>query len=828
MNSACSSTDSLPMSQGTNKLLDKRDQFCRDNLKWAVSKAMSMWDFEHQALICRAIRITGNSRTKITEAVQRIFPVQESQTIHSRAFNDLLSEHFPLGQLFEPMNALSVSRFRDSQHFFRTVAIHVHDFFQLFPQGDADQLVAYLEQQQVFVQSGLKENYKDTFYDLLKSLHVSIRNPQLAENQFKDCFCRRIYTLHNAMTAVQEPQKMVDTICKHNGVTCPVDKVAESRQQISHFGRIFFIDSIRLHYNQLFLEQVTDHNSFVDNLHRLCLQFVPFLRRATLSYSMGEVDYRKDCSTILKTFSVKGDNDTAPIACTLLQELLRTFGYAAEIYTRRNISPKLTLSFAHAVLLVADSVNHREVVVDPTYHQFLYGLHLGQELPSDVLELKDGNLDGFIDWLLDYRQTPSPGLPKDHPLFTISDDEFRAHFKTVWGLEGSERVTLNRVACAIFTPQKEECSGDLAVRGLLEVIGLSKTLARQTLDQKAVSILQKAKVLTSFQLFDELSGLDDHRCKLFLKALKLDPRPVLAGLFPFKTVGYLMAIRECVNPSNNSDAVALYGCAGSDLSPLIAFNVSTLFMVERTVVNGLKLQKALDGQQSNELVQHSETYKAVKFLLGGALAGHSEPDEDYRDQMINIEQNIAVELASLGVDLTQVKVQDAPDFNGITISFPWSYHGETPKVRSITWVTAHLEEPEAYPPGLKKLIGSRTIDIYYQKAANLIPVNYGKFLPQIAHGLKEGGFLLTSDYDMFGNRHAPDVHLQSEGMQFSTPLQTPLIAAYQNLFRGTLPPSWIFDFQGKLEDRIIPPREEYYTFVDIRKKSQRKAAGELV
>ena len=177
-----------------------------------------------------------------------------------------------------------------------------------------------------------------------------------------------------------------------------------------------------------------------------------------------------------------------------------------------------------------------------------------------------------------------------------------------------------------------------------------------------------------------------------------------------------------------------------------------------------------------------------------------------------------MELAALGVDLSKVKVQKAPEFNGVRLTFPWSYHGEEPKVRTVTWVQAHVEKPDAYPVGLKSLLETKTIDFYFQKAANHVPKKYGEFLPQIAQGIKEGGYMLTSDYDMFGKKHTPDVHFKSGSIFFKQPLTNQMIDAYKQLFVGTLPKEWYCAFEGKLEDRVIPPMEEYYLFVDIRKK----------
>lgn len=92
----------------------------------------------------------------------------------------------------------------------------------------------------------------------------------------------------------------------------------------------------------------------------------------------------------------------------------------------------------------------------------------------------------------------------------------------------------------------------------------------------------------------------------------------------------------------------------------------------------------------------------------------------------------------------------------------------------------------------------------------------------MAQAVKNGGFLLSSDVDLFGKRHPPEQHLVCDEGFFSAPEETPLIKAYKRLFKGMLPQSWTFDFSGNLEDRIIPAREEYFTFVDIRKKSDRQ------
>lgn len=789
---------------------------CGNYLKSSFVEATKLWDYEPQALIFKANRISREPRVKIIEAVRAVFPFNGVFPPPSRAFCDLLVSHFPLGQLFEPANKLNVSTFRESQLFFRTVAIHFHDFFELYPKGDADDLIKYFEKEQVYAQSGLNSGYKETFYDLIRALHAEIRDP-LGKNQFSDCFFHRVYTLNTAVTAIQEPQLIVASICDIAHVKFDGSRTEQLKKAVSNLGKILIKDSIRLHFRQLSQEAPTDHDDFVTNLRMCCQKSAPFLRRATFSFLSGKIDHGQDCSTILTTYNTKGVNDTAPPACTLLQAFLGYFGYKAEIFIRMDIDPKLSVSFAHAILLVSDPFNGREVVIDPTYKQFLRELIVdfqSEGFGSDFLVLKDGDLEGMIDFLLNLRRKALSEGVRKHPLFKISEDEFRQHFRVIWGVKGSDLVTHNLNENFFFTNEKSEPSSALCVRELLETIGLDRALSVPKMEDRVRTILQEAKNMDSLALLERLATLDDHSMKLFFKTLALDPRPIVANLLPLKTVGYLLAIRELVNPSHKTGTTTLYGCSGSDLSPLLALDTDHLYMIERTPVDGKKLQALLEQQSLNEPDKITARYKEVKTNIGGLLAGQPDPKKDYGDVVANIENYIVVELASLGVDLKTVKVQKAPEFNGISLSFTWKYHGREARTYEVTWVSTHLEEPQAYPPGLKKLLDSGNVDFYFQKAANHIPQNYGKFLPRIAQSIKVGGCLLTSDYDMFGKKHASSLVCK----QFTALEETPTIKAYKKLFKGKLSTGWAIESPGRLEDRVIPRMEEYYTFVDIKRK----------
>lgn len=792
------------------------EEFCRKYLNWSAIQANALWAYEPQRVIWRAIRLPSDGEAKIIEAVRSVFSFSGVFPTPSRSFYDVLGQ-FPLKQLFTTQNKMSVSKFVESQKLLRLAAIHLHDFFRLYPTGTFDQFTAYFAEKNLLSHADFSKPDKTAFDCVLPELFKSVRYAPSPE-QLDTCFLHRIYTLKNALNGIHNPAAVLKAMIENVKKSPPQDQVPEMLQRISSLGKEFLLTSIKLHFHQLAKESIPDQ--FERNLQQLCNGVYPFVQRATLTVQQERIDYATKCSDVLKAPNPTGDNSAAALTCTFLQPLLTCFGHQAEIFTRRDIDPTLSYSFAHAFLVVTDSVSRRKFIIDPTYKQFFYGIisESGDEL-NNILIFDVDELDGMIEQFVELRRGHPAG--NGSPIRCLSDEELRHHFKRIWGLEGSSLVTLNRNGNSIFSNDPfDGHKGYLCAKELVRAIGLEEQLRLPTMVERVASLKKKASTLAPIQILEELRTIYDIPMAYFIEYLSLDPRPVRSQLLSAKAVGYFMALREVVNPENNSQKIALYGCAGSDLSPLLALNADHLYMVERTPVGIEALQVALHKDFRRQLVELTlPNYKAIKAERGGQLAGNPDPKKDYHDKTELLEVLIVAELEALGVDLDKVKVAHAPQFNGVTLSFPWASHGQKTKNYQVTWISAHLEEPESYPPGLGKLLAGGRIDYYYQKAANHAPKNYGQFLPKIAQAIREGGYLLTSDYDMFGKKHPPEDHLQLQQGSFTLLEDTPLIAGYKRLFQGMLPLTWVYEFKGKMEDRFTPPSEEYFVFMDVRKKT---------
>lgn len=804
-----------PSYSGIERSLPSED-VCRGLFQCSAGRAAALWRYEPQQIVWRAVRLSADQEVKSIEAVRAVFPFTDIFPPPSRSFFSLLGS-FPLEQLFTVQNKMHLSKFIESQKVLRLAAIHLHNFFNHSPKGTVDQFKEYLEKNGFFSQGSFNEKEKETFISLLNNLFEHLNQGPSLE-KLESSFLHRIYTLKNGLTAIHNPQAILDAVTAHAGKKPPENQIEGLLKKIKMLGVYFVLSSLKLHYHQLTKEPNSD--SFSQDLHNLCNKFNPFIQRAVLTVQDERIDFQKTCSRLLSKADLTGNNSAAALTCTFLQPLFTFFGYHADILTRRDIDPTLSLSFAHAVILVTDSGTGKKFILDPTYKQFLYGLvsDEGKKELSDLLLFEVEKIDPLIDQLIELKKRHPEKGP--YQVRSVSDDELRIHFKRIWGLEGSSLVTVNLNGQAIFSEDpSDDHRGYALAKELVKTVGLDLLLKQPTMKERGSSLKKEAAQLDKLQLLERLRFLNDTSMEFFIHNLHLDPRPIQSKLLTVKAVGYFTEIRELVNPKNDSGKIALYGCAGSDLSPLLALNPGHLYMIERTPVDIQILQSVLHPDFRKQLVELTlPTYKEMKSQFSGQLAGNPDPELDYHDKTEMLEVLIAAELEALGVNLDKVKVRPAPEFKGVTLSFPWKSHGQNEKNYQVTWISAHLEEPETYPRGLKQVL-EKGVDYYYQKAANHSPKHYDKFLPGIAKAVRKEGYMLTSDYDMFGKKHSPGTLLKA--YSFTAVAETPLITGYKRLFKGLLPLGWIFESkEKKMEDRIIPPSEEYFLFMDIRKKGK--------
>ncbi|NTV29597.1 MAG: hypothetical protein HGA80_05910 [Candidatus Omnitrophica bacterium] len=109
----------------------------------------------------------------------------------------------------------------------------------------------------------------------------------------------------------------------------------------------------------------------------------------------------------------------------------------------------------------------------------------------------------------------------------------------------------------------------------------------------------------------------------------------------------------------------------------------------------------------------------------------------------------------------------------VTIKFKWAYPGQEEKERTLTFVYADMADPSRYPHVLKDAL-REGIDLYYQRAGFFLPMEYEKFVPSLAKGIKPGGFLLTDDnyyYPSSPNLTSLDDLLSTSNIDFFGPEQ---------------------------------------------------------
>ena len=246
--------------------------------------------------------------------------------------------------------------------------------------------------------------------------------------------------------------------------------------------------------------------------------------------------------------------------------------------------------------------------------------------------------------------------------------------------------------------------------------------------------------------------------------------------------------------------------------PLLATDPGHLYLADRTPIDIEKLMQALNNMKEACSAEDRAGYLAWKLKLGATKA---------KSEMIGLEWKIAMELTGLGVE-SALRIAQNPEFNGITLSFEWNYHGQQPRTYHVTYICTDIQNPSTYPDGLKKLIANKAVDIYYQKAAYEVPRHYSKFLSFIAQGIRMGGYMLTSDYDWEGNKFAPEPYLSGSDYGFSIPEDTPLLQAYRNLFALYLPAFWDLPDVANKDDIQYHSRGEYWLFTDARSKSTGK------
>jgi len=224
-----------------------------------------------------------------------------------------------------------------------------------------------------------------------------------------------------------------------------------------------------------------------------------------------------------------------------------------------------------------------------------------------------------------------------------------------------------------------------------------------------------------------------------------DLRPVKQGLLAKDVAAFDMAVKNKVN-LQDKPLVAIYGGSGADISNfLLSTNATEAYFVDQTEVDAKKLEEYIKTQWNDDSDVHfSATQEEERFrnqyFESKKISGYTVST---LSGMVQIECMTMLELDAIGARRPRVsKGEDGT----IRLTFLWAYPGNEEKEYLINFVPARVEMPCAYPTVLRNRIERKEIDIYYQHCGINMPLYYPVFLPYMATGVRDGGFMITDDY----------------------------------------------------------------------------------
>ncbi|MBI3313796.1 MAG: DMT family transporter, partial [Candidatus Omnitrophica bacterium] len=263
------------------------------------------------------------------------------------------------------------------------------------------------------------------------------------------------------------------------------------------------------------------------------------------------------------------------------------------------------------------------------------------------------------------------------------------------------------------------------------------------------------------------------------QVLQLDMRPIRAGFLGPLYVGYAMEARKKINPRPKKNQIAVYGGSDADISKyLLTINADTGYFVDRWGVSEDDIREALKDWDNIE--QHSEAggvegiggYSVRKWMTAKRQNGFGGSGGLYNDNEVPYAKEIVVELKTMGAHSVTVGSVQTDNDKTPYVEFLWSLTGlpQDERLYRIHFVTANLKLPEKYPEILKNL--QSKVDFYFQSAAWGLAQDADMYLPAMAFLLKEGGELVTSDYDTPNDKgdfiylFNPGPHLKEEGISY--------------------------------------------------------------
>ena len=669
--------------------------------------------------------------------------------------------HMPIDTLFKPELKIHLETFISDQILFRAIA----EFLITLPEENVDAATIAEHINESPLSQRLKELFNPTLLPLFYEACADVLNRRSLGDRMRAALGGRIFTLKNALIAQQNP----DALRKNQ-----MDKGLEgqSKKEIQEEGAAFLRQCLAMH-----LEMVRgkENGSFKSELTKVAEELIPFVRLVTRSYLQENIIWIGHCPDDPLTFrNPTGYNRHGLVAATVMEAALQALGYQTRLMGRCDLDPRATLATAHNIVEVTgpDGVKY---IIDPAYLQFHKDVCISNEglCKDQVLVLEERDVPDYVErtlmhhWQQTFRrvrdgdQVTLKKLEENDQLFVYVLDRIeglppvvkppnmerwaRSSLTRPWDLKSHYPISSDVGYQEIFNGAgKTQRTYDL-----VQPLGISKLTRQQTYEEltKRLDVLMKTeRGKNSQEALSLFAQLPRSMRQKYSPLLEVDPRAT--ELDPCINA-YFRSLAKVVNPRQENFRV-VYGCSGADATSVLeSTNASDLYFVDLTKGTFADFHKALKHLQSlspkfleseKQGFERQSNFMSFKLRYSGAQSNF----RDGQQYMSDLPAKLFLDLRSIGVDLTQIKLTPLKS-GAVRMDFPWQYHGSAEtKMRSLTFMTADITSPDTYPPELQEALSSG-IDAFFMKGAFFAPRQYPQFLPVIAKALKDSGWLMTTD-----------------------------------------------------------------------------------
>ena len=774
-------------------------------------------------------------KTVPSEAPREAQGIESDKILNERVLRTV-RRSMPIDLLFLPRYSLNLAVFLEDQNFLLRVAKHLEKYME--KDEALSQVTLHSPEIDRWVTEKFtsdQELYLTTFYELCME---ALKNPhELLDT--REAIAGRIYTVKNALISQLKPE-CLQRSQKANAIQ------VQDRNVIEHSGRAYILASLRAYLANGVEKK---EKSFDLELKETIESMKPLLKMATHTYLCEKGIEVPENPLIYK--DPTGNNFNGRVNATFLEVLLKLLGYDCALLERSDLEPRVTLSTAHAVVLVRGA-DGNEYIVDPTHTQFSEDLVVGggRSLQNEVLVLRKDLLEDYIEteFMIHWRRLRSSvqshdesivsvlksfdchlqyvydvlGLPIHSAITSNMEVWVRSAYTKLWDVSTYRYVGVNETAVEVFTTSaraKAKRTADLFAHMHIPALVEIKT---EQLALRELTVMQGVadKIKHSAERVVPLIGqIQIDKRPQFTSLLDLDPRLVRLGGVNPSLNAYQHCLRKIVNPDNRAYKV-LYACSGADItSPFLSTNPTRLLMNDFTGLNTRTLMKLLREWHNQEPViqeykkhLYDTHFLLIHFLYG---AGQSATKASSEHFMQDMELRLVYSLFYLGVDLSRVTVSKGA--GGVHLTFPWKHHSdEAEKERRVSFFKADITKPATYPESLMGEL--EDLDAFFMKAAFEVPYDYAAFMPLVSEKLKVGGFTMTSDYTCHGLVCDPSPYLNIGEIQFER-LSTAEKELYENNFEGPYNP--LRPFSNLDRKRVVRNpinTHEYWTSLTIRKK----------